>query len=85
MMPVDQIPDAEPIRTAPRPRKNTDAGAAGNEPLVAVETRGDAAPPVLELPEPARRSTPRPRRQHIVANEPLVFVETRPENDTTQH
>lgn len=75
---IDQIPDAGPLRTAPRPRKKySGASTQTSEPLVAVETRGDSGqPPILVLPEPVRRTTPRPRRQHTVSNEPLVFVET---------
>ncbi|MDX2218715.1 MAG: Rne/Rng family ribonuclease [Burkholderiales bacterium] len=75
---IDQIPDAGPLRTTPRPRKKYAGGPdTASEPLVSVETRGDTAAPALQvLPEPVRRTTPRPRRQTIVSNEPLVFVET---------
>jgi hypothetical protein len=41
--------------------------------------------PVVAADEPARRSTPRPRRQRAVSSEPLVFVETKPgEGDAPQ-
>lgn len=82
MMPVDEIADAGPIRSAPRQRKQSDGNGIASEPLVAVETRNESVQPVLEIPEPARRSTPRPRRQRTVANEPLVFVETQTQDES---
>lgn len=73
---IDQIPDTAPLRAEPRLRRKYTTTDAPSEPLMAVETRVDASPPVLVQPEPARRSTPRPRRRQAVSSEPLVFVET---------
>jgi ribonuclease E len=82
---VDQIPDAEPVRTEPRERRKYSAAQASSEPLVSIETSSDKVQPAAVADEPARRSTPRPRRQRAVSNEPLVFVETKPgEGDAPQ-
>ncbi|MFM7462314.1 MAG: hypothetical protein ACKO15_15905, partial [Burkholderiales bacterium] len=78
--PVDQIPDAAPVRSQPRQRRARDT--VGQEPLVFIETdAGKAATNVqqatLAIIEPQRRSTPRPRRERVVVNEPLQVVETK--------
>jgi hypothetical protein len=81
---IDQIPDAAPLRTEPRLRRKYTTSDVSSEPLMAVETRTDTVPPVLTQPEPVRRSTPRPRRQQAVSNEPLVFVETQKQDKQPQ-
>jgi ribonuclease E len=82
---IDQIPDAAPVRTEPRERRKYSVAQASTEPLVSIETSSDKVQPVVAADEPARRSTPRPRRQRAVSSEPLVFVETKPgEGDAPQ-
>ena len=73
--PVDQISDATPVRSAPRPRRDADRSHI-QEPLVFIETAADKVAQVVAEPEPVRPRTPRPRRAREMANEPLVFVET---------
>ena len=82
LAPVDQIPDVAPVRSQPRRRR--ERNGATHEPLVFVETdAGKAATNVqqatLAIIEPQRRSTPRPRRERTVVNEPLQVVETKPD------
>jgi ribonuclease E len=81
LAPVDQIPDVAPVRSAPRPRRERNAEA--DQSLVFIETAAGAAQAtvpqqqaLVEI-EPARRNTPRPRRQRAVVNEPLQVVETK--------
>lgn len=78
---VDQIGDIAPVRSAPRERRRDGRHAVVSEPLVFIETDAGktqslAAQQGLAEFEPARRSTPRPRRERTIANEPLQFVET---------
>ena len=78
---VDQIPDVAPARAEPRERRKYSAAQTIAEPLVAIETSPDKVQPVVVAEEPPRRSAPRPRRQRNVTNEPLVFVETKPDGE----
>jgi len=79
--PVDQIGDAEPIRSQPRERRSSIASQA--EPLVFIETDAGktkataVGQATLAEIEPERRATPRPRRIRNVANETLQVVETK--------
>lgn len=78
--PVDQIPDAAPVRSQARQRRARDT--VRQEPLVFIETDADKAATnvqqaTLAIIEPQRRSTPRPRRERVVVNEPLQVVETK--------
>jgi ribonuclease E len=83
LAPVDQIPDVAPVRSQPRRRR--ERNGATHEPLVFIETdAGKAAATsvqqaTLAVIEPQRRSTPRPRRERTVVNEPLQVVETKPD------
>ena len=83
LAPVDQIPDVEPVRPQNRPRRERSATQA--EPLVFIETDSGKAQATavqqqaLAEVEPQRRSTPRPRRERTVANEPLQVIETKPD------
>jgi ribonuclease E len=83
LAPVDQIPDVAPVRSQPRRRR--ERNATGQEPLVFIETAAGKAAATnvqqatLAVIEPQRRSTPRPRRERVVVNEPLQVVETKPD------
>ena len=83
LAPVDQIPDVAPVRSQPRQRRDRDT--TGQEPLVFIETAAGKAAATnvqqatLAVIEPHRRSTPRPRRERVVVNEPLQVVETKTE------
>ena len=84
--PVDQIPDLAPTREAGgAPRARRPHAAAASEPLVFIETAAgktqatDVQAGLAEI-EPQRRSTPRPRRERVVANDPLEVVETKAES-----
>lgn len=85
---VDQIGEAAESAQRTREPRRRAAPSAANEPqqLVFIETAADKIPtsqPVAE-PEVARRATPRPRKQRPAGNEPLVFVETKADDQPGQ-
>jgi hypothetical protein len=74
--PVDQIDDAEPFRSTPRPARRRNRDLAPTEPLVFIETVS-STPVVVPVEEEApRRRIPRPRAPRPATTEPLLFVET---------
>ncbi len=77
---IDQVPDVQPLRSAPRVRRKYSEIQAITEPLVVVETaQGNVpqAPAVIDEEDAPRRRTPRPRKPRLAENESLIFVETK--------
>jgi hypothetical protein len=78
---IDQVPDVQPLRNTPRARRKYSEIQVVTEPLVVVETAPSKMPlppvAVVEEADAPRRRTPRPRKQRIVENESLIFVETK--------
>ena len=75
---VDQIDDASSMHSTPRPARRRNRDEAPSEPLVFIETVATPAAFIAPVEEEApRRRTPRPRGPRPVANEPLLFVETK--------
>ncbi len=78
---IDQVPDVQPLRNTPRARRKYSEIQVVTEPLVVVETAPSKMPlppvAVVEEEDAPHRRTPRPRKQRIVENESLIFVETK--------
>jgi ribonuclease E len=78
---IDQVPEVQPLRASPRARRKYSEIQVVSEPLVVVETAPSKMPlppvAVIEEEDAPRRGTPRPRKQRMVENESLIFVETK--------
>ena len=77
--PVDQIDDADAMRSTPRPARRRNRDVVASEPLVFIETVAAPVAPVAQVveDEAPRRRTPRPRGPRATQSEPLLFVETK--------
>ena len=85
--PVDQIVDDQP--TTPRQghrRTRQSDSILDNAPLVFIETAADKVQSLATVvdEEVPHRRTPRPRKPRETVSEPLVFVETKPGDQTQQ-